>query len=121
MTVGFVYVVETALANPQKEKITLCVCAADNLFFWFNTNPARHGVGQLPLDKDDHHYLTHDCFLDCSRVTTFPSHELDEAKPISLISKDLASKIADFLNDEQPKTLSAKQLALFIENLSALY
>jgi hypothetical protein len=51
---GHVYVIYTALARPPKDKLTVCVCATESLFFWINTNPRRHGVGQLALTAADH-------------------------------------------------------------------
>jgi hypothetical protein len=117
VSVGHIYVIDTSLAKPQKEKITLCICAADNLFFWINTKAARHGDGQMPLGKDDHYYLTHDCFLDCSRVTTFPPSELANAKHIGEISKEFASRIVDFLKVNPPRVLSKRYIDLAISKL----
>lgn len=121
MVVGRVYVIYTTLARPRpKDKIVLCICAAADLFFWINTDPARHGIGQLPLVATDHPALTHDCHLDCSRVTTFPPRELEAAEPRAPISKALARRIVAELQANPPKTLPATQLALAIANLSQL-
>lgn len=120
MTVGHIYVIDTALARPPKEKITVCICTSDNLFFWINTKPARHGDGQLPLSKGEHFYLTHDCFLDCSRVTSFPPDELNAAKHIGPISREMAQRVIKLLVDSPPKTLPKRYADLAIQNLSAL-
>ncbi len=120
MSVGHIYVIDTVLARPPKEKITLCICAKDNLFFWINTKPAYHGDGQFPLTKNDHHYLTHDCFLDCSRATTFPPNELNSAKHIGLISSELAGRIIAFLENTPPKTLAKRYADLAIANLGQI-
>lgn len=120
MNVGHVYVVFTTLARPPKDKITLCICAADNLFFWINTEPQRHGVGQLPLAATDHSALSRDCHLDCSRVTTFLPPELDAAQARGTISVKLAERIVDFLATDPPKTLSPKHVRLAIDSLSTL-
>jgi hypothetical protein len=120
VTVGHVFVVFTTLARPPKDKITLCICAADNLYFWINTNPQRNGVGQFPLAAADHGALSHDCFLDCSRVTTFPQAELDAAQHRGAISADLARRVLEFLQNDPPKTLPPRFVKLAIENLSAI-
>lgn len=121
MIVGHVYVVYTKLARPPKDKITVCICAAENLFFWINTNPRRDGIGQVPLFEADHTALTHDCFLDCSRVTTFPPLDLAAAQHRGAISEAVARRIVAFLQDDPPKTLTPKFLNLAIVNLSALF
>jgi len=119
---GHVYVIHTIIAKPPKDKITVCICAADNLFFWINTNPQRHGVGQLPLVAADHSAaLTHDCFLDCSRVVTHPQNELDAALHRSAISPALARRIVEFLENHPPKTLPPRHLKVAIDNLAKLF
>lgn len=120
MIVGHVYVVRTTLSRPPKDKITVCICAAEDLFFWVNTLARPHGVGQFALTATDHTALAHNCYLDCSRVTTFPAAELSNAQHRGPISVDLAQRIIQFLTDTPPKTLTPKHLKLAIENLSAL-
>jgi hypothetical protein len=119
--VGHVYVVHTALARPPKDKITICICATDNLFFWVNTKAQKHGIGQITLDAKDHSALAHGCFLDCSRVTTFPEHELGAAKDRGAISADLARHIVGELEKAPPKTLPPRFLRLAIDNLALLF
>lgn len=121
MNVGSVYIVNTALARPAKDKITLCVCAADNLFFWINTRARPHGVGQFPLAAADHVALAHACFLDCSRLTTFPGHELGAAQGRGSITPLLARRIVEFLEANPPKTLPSAHLNLVLVNLRTLY
>lgn len=120
MNVGHVYVVHTTLARPPKDKITVCVCAADNLFFWINTKPQRHGVGQFPLAQDDHEALSHACFLDCSRVTTFLQHELAAAQHRGGISAELATRLIAFLEENPPRTLAPRMVRLATDNLKTL-
>jgi hypothetical protein len=98
--VGHVYIVHTTLARPPKDKITVCICAGENLFFWINTNPQRHGIGQIPLTTADHAALSRDCFLDCSRVTTFAKRELDAAQTRGTISASLARRVVELLERE---------------------
>lgn len=120
MNIGHVYVVHTNLCRPPKDKLAICICAADNFFFWINTIARSHGHGQFPLQHNDHAALTRSCYLDCSRVTTFSSHELVAAKPRGVISRDLAERIVEYLKNAPPKTLGNRYLKLAIENLSTL-
>lgn len=122
MIAGHVYVVHTALTRPlPKDKITRCVCAADDLFFWINTAPRSHGIGQLDLSPSDHpRALTRPCFLDCSRVTTFPAHELRAAQARGAISPALAARIVRLLTDAPPKTLAPRHVRAAIAGLSTL-
>jgi hypothetical protein len=117
--VGHVYVVYTVLTKPPKDKITVCVCAAESLFLWINTKPRPHDIGQFALTAKDHAALTHDCYLDCSRVTTFGT-ELASALHRGQISRTLAIRIVEFLKKTPPKTMPGRHLALIITNLSKL-
>lgn len=119
--VGHVYVIHTTLTRPPKEKIAICICDKRNLFFWVNTNQRAHGIGQLPLVASDHHALSHDCFLDCSRVTTFSEHELGDAKHRGPVSEDLARRIVAFLQKEPPRTLPQGHVTLALANLQLSY
>jgi hypothetical protein len=121
VNLGCVYVVRTTLSRPPKEKLTVCISSDEALFFWINTDPRSHGVGQLALAATDHPALSHSCYLDCSRVTTFPPLELKAAQPRDPISTELAEKIVKFLTDSPPKTLPPRHLNLAINNLKALY
>ncbi|MBJ6122693.1 hypothetical protein [Sphingomonas mollis] len=103
------FVVYTALSKPSKDKIVVCVGNNPPIFFWVNTDPRFHGIGQMRLSGNDHTALTHDCYLDCSRVTTFPAHELRAARQRDPITTDLADAIVKFLETEQPATLPSAQ------------
>ena len=120
MNVGHVYVVNTTLARPTKDKITVCICAISDLFFWINTDARSHGVGQFSLTAEDHQSLTRACYLDCSRATTFLPNELRAAQDRGPLSSDLAARIVKFLTDSPPKTLAPRYLKLAIENLASL-
>lgn len=121
MIAGDVCVVYTALARPPKDKITVCICATEKLFFWINTKPQHHGIGQVALAAADHVAFTHDCFLDCSRVTTFQPHELGNAQNRGAISAALAQRIVEHLETNPPKTLPQRLLKLAIDNLAPLF
>jgi hypothetical protein len=57
------------MAEPSAGRLVkTCNCGAVRM--------ERMGVGQFSLKQADHDALTHDCHLDCSRVTTFPAPEL---------------------------------------------
>lgn len=120
MNVGCVYVVRTTLSKPPKDKLTICICAGENLFFWINTRPQSHGIGQIALAASDHSALTHECHLDCSRVTAFTPQELAVAKERDVVSPELARRIVAYLETTPPKTLAARHLNLAIANLSVL-
>jgi hypothetical protein len=116
--VGRVYVVFTTLTKPKpKEKIVLCVCAKANLFVWFNTDPQRHGAGQLKCSEEDHPALSHDCYLDLSRVTTFRPVELANAQRRDLISTELRKRICGVI-EAGVETLPPRFAQLIGENFS---
>jgi hypothetical protein len=117
---GQLCVVRTTLSRPPKDKLTICICANENLFFWINTEPRAHGEGQLALAASDHPALSRECYLDCSRVTTFPPLELKAAEIRDVISAELAGRIVQFLEDAPPKTLAPRYRKLAVENLSIL-
>jgi hypothetical protein len=119
LNLGHVYVVYTTLARPPKDKITICVCAVNGFFLWINTEPRQHGIGQFPLARADHACLTHDCFLDCSRVIVHSEAEIAAAAQRGPISKDLATRIVAYLTKSPPKTFAPRHLRLVIEQLSA--
>ena len=120
MIAGHIYIVYTTLTKPPKDKITLCLCADENMFFWINTDPRQHRVGQFALTAADHDALSHDCFLDCSRVTTFSPFELDTTRHRGIISAALAQRIVAFLKNNPPKTLAQRFVNIAVANLSTL-
>jgi hypothetical protein len=116
--VGRVYVVFTTLTKPNpKEKIVVCICDKDNLFVWFNTGAQRHGVGQLKCTRADHSALTHDCYLDLSRVTTFRPEEILKAQPRDPISKALKKRICTMV-EAGITTLAPRFAKLISDNFS---
>lgn len=70
---GHIYIVDTVLTKPAKEKFALCVCISDRYFVWINTNPAPHGKDQLFLPAGCHHLVKHDSYLDLSRIVCHPN------------------------------------------------
>lgn len=120
MNLGHLYVVHTVLSKPPKDKLAICVCGASDLFLWVNTNARQHGIAQMPLGTADHGALTHDCFLDCSRITTFRPNELANAIDRGIISAPLAARIAAFVAGNPPKTLTQGQAAMIAANLGTV-
>ena len=123
---GNVYVVRTTLARApkhkpeqaSKDKIVLCISANDKFFFWFNTSQAHHGIGQLPVQPTQAPGLVHDCFLDLSRLTTFPPAELANAKDCGTASRELLIKVISTLN-EGIRTLTQRQINSAVSSLFA--
>ncbi|WP_366556722.1 hypothetical protein [Aquibaculum sediminis] len=98
LEVGHVYVVRTTLNKPlPKDKITICVAAGENYFLWFNTKPQPHGFGQLPCTAEDHPALSHDCYLDLSRLTCFSPNEIATARHRGTISDALRERIVQMV------------------------
>ncbi len=120
MIAGRVYVVQTTLTNPPKDKLCICVCDQTNLFVWINTDARKHGVGQFPLSASDHSALSHDCHLDLSRLTTFQPEELATARQRDPISADLAKRIARYIETNPPKTLTKKHVDLILAATTAV-
>lgn len=117
MNAGEIYVVRTNLTNPPKDKIVLCICGQADLFFWFNTDPRRHGIGQMAFSGTEHGALSRACYLDCSRVTTFSPQELAAAQARGPVTQAVGAAIKAFLNATPPRTLPQTHLALALVNL----
>ena len=77
-----------------------------------------HGVGQLPVQPTQAPGLTHDCFLDLSRLTTFPPAELANAKDCGTASRELLIKVISTLN-EGIRTLTQRQINSAVSSLFA--
>lgn len=118
MIAGHVYVVHTTLTTPPKDKIVLCICAADNFFIWINTDPRHHGIGQFELASGDHPALRHTCYADLSRATTFQPRDLATARDRGIISQDLAQRLLTYLEANPPRTLAKRYADLLAQMLS---
>ena len=83
------YIYCSYLPEPH-EKISVCVCADTPLFFWINSEPAFHGVGQVPVPLAmAPGVLKHDSFADLSGVKMFAEKDLKRARPFGVISNEL--------------------------------
>lgn len=117
--VGHIYIIDTVLSKPPKEKYALCVCVSDNLFLWINTNPAPHGRDQFPLAEGCHELIKHNSHLDLSKLFRHPEWELEEAKEFPPVSKALCQSIVDRINSGLD-VLPPRHASLVAANLSAL-
>lgn len=104
------------IKNPH-DKIALCICDKKNFFFWFNSEAAFHGQGQLPISAGEHGAITKDCFLDLSGVKGISETELASAKDRGPISDALSARIIQMLKDPID-TLSEVHKTLALTNLA---
>lgn len=111
----------TQQTNPPKVKLALCVCSESNWFLLINTLPRFHGVGQMPLAEDDHIALTHECYMDCSKLFSFPVAERAASRDRGVISEEIADKLIEFVETENIITLTLDQKVKIVNNLSRLY
>ena len=118
--VGHVYIIDTVLTKPPKAKFAVCVCVANGYFLWINTKAAPHGRDQMALVAGCHQLVTHDSFLDVSRVVAHPPIELDEAREFACITKEIRDRIIALI-DAGTTVLSPRHAALIKANLMALY
>ena len=117
---GHIYIVDTVLTKPPKEKFALCVCVADGLFIWINTDAAPHGRDQLPLATGCHKLITHDSHMDLSRIVKHPEWELDDAREFHCISQEMCAEIIARI-DAGLDVLAPRHAALIRQNLDSLY
>ncbi|WP_312808758.1 hypothetical protein [Agrobacterium cavarae] len=108
------------MTKPPKEKFALCVCIADGLFVWINTDPAPHGRDQLPIPKGCHKLIVHDSHVDLSRIVKHPDWEMEEAKEFPCISKQMRDDIVTKIN-AGVDVLSPRHASLITTNLLTLY
>jgi hypothetical protein len=114
MNVGDVLRVHTTLVNPAKTKIVMYVGkhAATDLFLWFNTEPRRARPAQMRVGAQEVPGIARDCFLDCGRVTTFPTRELDRAEHCGRGSQDFLAKVAREVEDHARTLATAHRKAV---------
>jgi hypothetical protein len=88
-----VYVYPCRWIHPPHDKIALCICDRRSFFFWFNSNAAFHGIGQMVIGATEHPAITKACFLDLSSVKGASAPELAAAQDRGPISPALAMRI----------------------------
>jgi hypothetical protein len=96
VNVGDIFRVHTTLANPPKQKIVLYVGRLGDidLFLWFNTEARRNRPAQMQVKPGQAPGISRDCFLDCSRVTTFPQRELEDAVLCGRVNREFLLGVA---------------------------
>ncbi len=117
MNVGDVFRIFTTLTNPPKEKIVVYVGTERELFFWFNTE-ARQRPAQMSCAAGDAPKITHDCFLDCGRATTFRPEELIEAESCGRAGRQFLERVLREVTDNAT-TLTTLQRKAICESLVA--
>lgn len=114
---GNLYWITYNYINPIHEKISLCICPNQPLFFWINSNARFHGVGQLLIKKDICPFLQYDSYLDLSSVKTGSVSEMSTARNEGAMSTDMKKLVvAQLANSNQLLADSHRLLA--IANLS---
>jgi len=92
LTIGNIYVIYCSWINPPHDKICLCICDARRWFFWFNTKPSFHNIGQFKIQANAHPAISHECFLDLSSIKTASAAEITNSVdrgPISPFLRDI--------------------------------
>lgn len=90
---GHIYIVDTVLTKPPKEKFAICICVNPDYFLWINSESRSHGQDQLPLKEGSHRLITHDSYLDLSRIVAHSAAELEDAREFERISQTFARQI----------------------------
>lgn len=116
---GHVYIVDTLLTKPPKEKYAVCVCVANGYFLWINSNPRPHNCDQLFLPAGIHELVKHDSYLDVSKVVCHPSFELNNAKEFARLSKECCEAIIEFI-DAGLEVMVPRHASLIRSNLITL-
>lgn len=96
------YYIWCSYIEPQHEKISICACPEAPYFFWVNTDPRSHGIGQVPWPSGITNGVVCDCYADLSCFKMFAPKDIAKARdmgPLSepakaLILAELATPIA---------------------------
>jgi hypothetical protein len=89
---GHLYYIWCSFIEPQHEKISICFCADAPFFFWVNSQPRMHGVGQVPLAAGITNGIEKGSYVDLSGVKMFAEKDLAKARdfgPIEPVAKAL--------------------------------
>ncbi len=89
-TLGHIYYIYCSYIPDPHEKISLCICTQTPLFFWINSTPSFHGVGQeLVPQAFAPKVLKKDSYLDLSGPRTYQERDWKRARDFGMISPDL--------------------------------
>lgn len=86
---GHLYWITFGFIDPPHEKISLCFCPDRPLFFWINSNPKPHGIGQVPVAVQICPTLNYDSVLDLSGAKTGSAADLGSARVAGPMTPDL--------------------------------
>jgi hypothetical protein len=96
---GHLYWITFGFIQPPHEKISLCICSERPLFFWINSNPKPHGIGQLQVSVQLCPILRYDSVLDLSGAKTGAEADLNTARHAGPISGDLRALVIGELSN----------------------
>lgn len=114
---GNIYWITFQFIQPVHEKISLCICPDRPLFFWVNSAPKVHGVGQLLVSPNECLILNYDSYLDLSGVKTGSESEMQTARDAGPISDSLRNLILEELGN-QIRLLPVAHRELALRNLA---
>jgi hypothetical protein len=114
---GNIYWITYDYIQPIHEKISLCVCPERPLFFWINSQPKVHGLGQLPLSPAVCPQLQHDSYLDLSGLKTGSEFEMESARDDGPMSEGMKTLVLLELSSPIPM-LPEIHRALALANLT---
>jgi len=92
--VGNTYIILCQWIQNPHDKICLCVCDKRKWFFWVNSNPRFHGIGQVLLPANCHGAIYHDSYLDLSGIKTVSLQEEATARDRGQISSLMSATVA---------------------------
>jgi hypothetical protein len=99
---GHIYWITFHYIQPPHEKISVCVCPDRPLFFWINTNPKPHGVGQLLVQPGDCDQLRHESYIDLSGLKTGSEFDLNSARYGAPLSERMRAALLSALAQPIP-------------------
>jgi hypothetical protein len=90
---GKIYWITYGFIQPIHEKISLCICPERPLFFWINTQPKAHGIGQIHLKKAVCPQLKYDSYLDLSGLKTGSEFDMETARDDGPMSEEMKTLV----------------------------
>ena len=96
---GHIYWITFGFIQPPHEKISLCICPVRPLFFWINSNPKPHGIGQLDVSVHLCPILAYDSVMDLSGAKTGPEADMKTARPAGPITGGLRALVVAELSN----------------------
>ena len=114
---GNVYVIYCNYIRPPHDKICLCFCETDRLFFFVNSRPRMIADAQEIIHQSElASALTHDSYIDLSGPKTFSAEDVLKAQDRGPLAPAAIQRIRDRLQTGA-RTLSGRYKALALANL----